>query len=56
MNVLIILIPLALLLGGGALVGFLAAVRNGQFDDLDTPGKRALFDDSERKQNDPRKL
>jgi cbb3-type cytochrome oxidase maturation protein len=47
MNILYLLIPLALLLGGSALAGFILAVRNGQFDDLETPGLRALIDDSE---------
>lgn len=49
MNILLVLIPLALALGGSALVAFLLATRRGQFDDLDTPAYRALLDDSERK-------
>jgi cbb3-type cytochrome oxidase maturation protein len=51
MNVLLFLIPLALLLGLGALVGFILAALTGQFDDLETPAHRALIDDSERKNN-----
>jgi cbb3-type cytochrome oxidase maturation protein len=51
MNVLFFLIPLALLLGGVALAGFLYATLTGQMDDLVTPAHRALLDDSERKQH-----
>ncbi len=51
MNVLLFLIPLALLLGGVALAGFLYATLTGQMDDLVTPAHRALLDDSERKQH-----
>lgn len=56
MSVLYILIPLALLLGGGALVAFLSALKRGQFDDLETPAWRAVFDDksvNEQKPVDP---
>lgn len=49
MNILYVLIPLALALGGGALFSFFLAARRGQFDDLDTPAIRALIDESERK-------
>jgi cbb3-type cytochrome oxidase maturation protein len=49
MNILYLLIPIALLLGGSGLAAFLFAARRGQFDDLDTPAYRALLDDSERK-------
>ena len=51
MSVLWVLIPLALLLGGGGLAGFLLATRSGQFDDLETPALRALIDESERKES-----
>ncbi len=47
MSVLYILIPLALLMGGGALIAFLSALKHGQFDDLETPAWRAIFDDEE---------
>lgn len=45
MNVLIYLIPIALFLGLLGLGGFLWALRNGQFDDLDGAAERALIDD-----------
>jgi len=39
------LIPLALLLGAGALAAFLWSLRNGQYEDLDGAAERILFDD-----------
>lgn len=45
MESLYILIPIALLLAGGAIAAFLWAVRARQFDDLEMEGKRLLFDD-----------
>ena len=45
MNVLIYLLPVALLLGGLGLAGFLWAMRSGQFDDLDGAAWRAIADD-----------
>ncbi len=51
MNVLLFLIPMALLLGAAALVGFFYATLSGQMDDLETPALRALIDDSERTNN-----
>lgn len=47
MSALLLLIPAALFLGGGALVLFLWALRNGQFEDLDGAANRILFDDPE---------
>ncbi len=35
MSMVFVLLPLSIILGGGALVLFLWALRNGQFDDLD---------------------
>lgn len=45
MIVLLFLIPIALLLGGLGLGGFLWAMRSGQFDDLDGAAQRILFDE-----------
>ncbi len=42
MNVLLFMIPVALLLGGGFVVAFFWAVSKGQLDDLDTPQHRIL--------------
>lgn len=40
-----IALPLALLIAIFALVAFIWAARSGQFDDLETPGRRLLLDD-----------
>lgn len=40
-----VLLPIALLLGLGALVAFLWSVRNGQYEDLDGAARRILLDD-----------
>jgi len=45
MSVLFVLVPLALLIAGFAVALFIWAVRSGQYDDLDTPPVRMLFDD-----------
>ena len=50
MNVLIYLIPLALMLGLIGLAAFFWAMKNGQFDDLDGAAHRMLRDEDERPQ------
>ncbi|NQU65785.1 MAG: cbb3-type cytochrome oxidase assembly protein CcoS [SAR324 cluster bacterium] len=45
MSIIYVLIPTSLLLGGGALIWFILALRSGQFDDLETPAYRILFDE-----------
>ncbi len=45
MSVLLILVPLALLLGLGGLMAFLWALRSGQFDDPDGAAYRILIAD-----------
>ena len=45
MTVLLILIPVALLLGAMGLTAFLWALRTGQFDDLDGAAVRILEDE-----------
>lgn len=44
---LVFLVPLALLLGGMALLAFLWSLRNGQYDDLDGAAQRVLLDEEE---------
>lgn len=46
MEVIYIVLPLAIVMAGVALAAFFWAAHRGQFDDLDTPRYRALFDDS----------
>lgn len=52
MTVLFVILPLAIIMAGVALGAFFWAFHRGQFDDLDTPRYRMLFDDadSERRQ------
>lgn len=45
MNALMILMPIALLLGLAGLAAFLWAMRSGQFDDLDGAAERILYID-----------
>ncbi len=45
MEVLVILVPLALLLGTVGLAGFLWSLKSGQYDDLDGAAWRAIADD-----------
>ena len=47
MNVLIYLIPIALVLGLFGLIAFLWALRSGQFDDMEGEAHRILFDDDD---------
>lgn len=49
MTTLVYLIPVALFLGGMALVAFLWALKSGQYDDLDGSAERILIDDPERR-------
>jgi cbb3-type cytochrome oxidase maturation protein len=48
MTIIYVLIPLGLLLLGVAVWAFFWAVRNGQFDDLETPAWRILMDDDRK--------
>ncbi|MBT8143514.1 MAG: cbb3-type cytochrome oxidase assembly protein CcoS [Gammaproteobacteria bacterium] len=45
MNIVFVLIPVGLVLVAVAIATFFWAVRDGQFDDLETPAKRILDDD-----------
>lgn len=47
MNAILYLIPISLILGIGALAGFLWTVRSGQYEDLEGDRYR-IFDDDER--------
>jgi cbb3-type cytochrome oxidase maturation protein len=46
-SILFLLIPLAVLLAGGAVIAFVWSTTQGQFDDLETPALRMLHDDDE---------
>lgn len=45
MNILIFLVPAALLLGLLGLVAFLWSLKTGQYDDLEGAAERILYDD-----------
>lgn len=47
MNILLFMIPLALLLGLVGLSAFIWSLRNGQYDDMDGAAQRILIDDEE---------
>ncbi|HXW75474.1 MAG TPA: cbb3-type cytochrome oxidase assembly protein CcoS [Steroidobacteraceae bacterium] len=53
MSILYLLIPLGLVLLVLALWAFFWAVREGQFDDLDTPAVQLLLDDDAAPPTDP---
>ncbi len=50
MDILYLLVPLALLLAAGAVAAFVWAVRNGQFEDMETPAIRIHLDDEDDEQ------
>jgi len=45
MNVLYFLVPLALILAALGVWAFVWSVKSGQFEDVETPGIRMLFED-----------
>ncbi len=47
MSVIFIMIPGALILAAIGVLAFVLAAKRGQFDDLDTPAIRAIFDDDD---------
>jgi cbb3-type cytochrome oxidase maturation protein len=44
MTILYVLVPIALMLAAGAVIAFRWAVRDSQFDDLESPAVRILDD------------
>lgn len=52
MELVFVALPVALLVGGAALAAFIWAARDDQFEDLDTPPQRAIFDDLEARPAD----
>jgi len=49
MTVIILLAVIGIIVAGGFLLGFIWAVRNGQYDDMYSPSVRILFDESKKK-------
>ena len=48
MNYLVVLVPVAILLGVVGLAAFLWSLRNGQYEDLDGAAERILLDDDDK--------
>jgi cbb3-type cytochrome oxidase maturation protein len=44
MSVIYLVLPLALILVGGAVLAFVWSAKSGQYDDLETPAVRVLHD------------
>lgn len=51
MNMLVFMIPIAILLSSAFLAAFIWAIQIGQFDDTVTPAHRILIDDENKKEN-----
>lgn len=47
MDIIYVLVPLSLVLLSIAIAIFFWAVRSGQFDDMDSPAHKILFDDDD---------
>ncbi len=45
MSILFLVLPLAIIIAGAAVAAYVWSARAGQFDDLDTPAVRMLYDD-----------
>lgn len=52
MEALFIMLPAAIFLGGLGVVFFIWSVRSGQFEDMEGPKYRILFDDDEEFRED----
>jgi cbb3-type cytochrome oxidase maturation protein len=56
MSVIYVALPIAVLLGGAALVACVFCIRGGQYDDLETPAVRMLIDEKTGASRAPSKL
>lgn len=45
MSIVLLMLPIAIILGFSFLLGFIWATKKGQFDDLDTPAYKILIED-----------
>ncbi|MFP4313515.1 MAG: cbb3-type cytochrome oxidase assembly protein CcoS [Alphaproteobacteria bacterium] len=55
MNILLFLIPIALLLGLVGLSAFIWSLKSGQYDDLDGAANRILLDEEENSEQEQQK-
>ena len=51
MSVIIILLIISICIAGGFLIAFLWSVKDGQFDDDESPAQRMLFDNKKNNLN-----
>lgn len=51
MSVIIILVIIGIIVAGGFLVAFIWAVKSGQYDDIQSPAVRILYDNTEFSEN-----
>lgn len=51
MSVIIVLLFVSICIAGGFLFSFLWSVRDGQFDDIESPAQRILFETKHNKEN-----
>ncbi len=56
MSVIFVLIAVSMVVAGGFLIGFLWAVKKGQYDDHYSPSVRILFEDQEIEEQDKDKI
>ncbi|MBN8550993.1 MAG: cbb3-type cytochrome oxidase assembly protein CcoS [Deltaproteobacteria bacterium] len=54
MGIIFAILPLSILFAIGGIAAYFWGVRSGQFDDLETPAMRILFDDEEQKDKNDR--
>lgn len=50
MGIIFAILPLSILFAIGGIAAYFWGVRSGQFDDLETPAMRILFDDDEKEE------
>jgi len=55
LSVIFVLIAISMVVAGGFLIGFLWAVKKGQYEDTYSPSVRILFDDQELKDQEESK-
>ncbi len=51
MSVIIILLLVSISIAGGFLIAFLWSVKDGQYDDIQSPADRMLFDNNKNTKN-----
>lgn len=55
MGIIFVILPLALIFAGLGLAAYFWGVKSGQFDDLETPAIRMLFDEEQAQKKEEQK-